>query len=91
VAAPSASWRNYLPLLPGCQAAFGARINILSSKIEINMTICGLCQNNEAIQKNSHIFPRFMGVSMLHSMTGSRRGYKIAIDDGIFKPCAIAP
>lgn len=47
------------------------------------MEICKLCLKREATQKNSHIFPRFMGVSMLITAKGLRKGYKITSHNGI--------
>lgn len=47
------------------------------------MHICKLCLNREATQKNSHIFPRFMGVTMLITEKGLRKGYRISSHEGI--------
>jgi len=49
------------------------------------MELCKLCQIREATQKNSHIFPKFMGISMLNSNEGLRKGYKITSFKGIFQ------
>lgn len=49
------------------------------------MTICRLCKIKEATQKNSHIIPKFMGISMLTSSDGLRKGYKITSFHGIFR------
>jgi len=46
------------------------------------MEICRLCLTKEATQKNSHIFPKFMGVSMLIAEKGLRKGYKISSHHG---------
>lgn len=47
------------------------------------MEICTLCLKNNATQRNSHIFPKFMGTTMLASTDGLRKGYKITTHSGI--------
>jgi hypothetical protein len=47
------------------------------------MNYCKLCNKNEATKTNSHIFPRFMGVSMLETNDGYRKGYKISSKSGV--------
>lgn len=49
------------------------------------MNYCKLCKINEATKTNSHIFPRFLGVTMLAAEDGSRKGYKISSKDGLIK------
>jgi hypothetical protein len=49
------------------------------------MNYCRLCTKNEATKTNSHIFPKFLGVSMLESKDGARKGYKISSKDGLNK------
>lgn len=49
------------------------------------MTLCKLCQIREATQKNSHILPKFMGISMLINKEGLRKSYKITSFKGIFQ------
>lgn len=49
------------------------------------MELCKLCKIREATQKNSHIFPKFMGISMLVNKGGLRRGYKITSFNGLFQ------
>jgi hypothetical protein len=56
------------------------------------MILCNLCQSKEATQKNSHIFPKFMGTSMLISQKGPPKGFKITTDRGIYyKPFQDTP
>lgn len=40
------------------------------------MKICNLCKEMEATQKNSHIIPKFFGVSLLTTKDGKRKGFK---------------
>lgn len=47
------------------------------------MTICNLCKTKLATQKNSHIFPRFLGTSMLITQDGLRKGFKITSFNGL--------
>ena len=49
------------------------------------MNYCKLCEKKEATKTNSHIFPRFMGVSMLETVDGTRKGYKISTKTGLNK------
>lgn len=42
------------------------------------MNLCKLCKKRKATQTNSHIFPRFMGVSLLSTQDGKRKGFEIA-------------
>ncbi len=42
--------------------------------------LCLLCNTNLASQTNSHIFPRFMGVTMLTSSNNKREGYTTTTD-----------
>ncbi|MEZ5055504.1 MAG: hypothetical protein R2879_00560 [Saprospiraceae bacterium] len=39
--------------------------------------ICPLCNENRATKKSSHIFPRFMGVSIAKTSDGKRKGFTI--------------
>lgn len=43
----------------------------------VKMKKCTLCLVNNANKTNSHIFPRFMGVSLLTNSKGKREGYKL--------------
>jgi hypothetical protein len=52
------------------------------------MTHCSLCQIKEATKTNSHIFPKFMGESMLITKDSKRKGFKISSKDGISKKSA---
>lgn len=41
------------------------------------MKICTLCESNPATKKNSHIFPRFLGISLLTTPDNKRKGFTI--------------
>lgn len=41
------------------------------------MKTCNLCLKNKADQKNSHIFPKFLGVSLIETTGGKRKGFRI--------------
>ncbi|WP_313269385.1 hypothetical protein [Epilithonimonas vandammei] len=43
------------------------------------MIKCYLCKSEEATQKNSHIVPKFLGISLVTSDDGKRKGYKLDI------------
>jgi hypothetical protein len=49
------------------------------------MTICKLCKVQEATQRNSHITPKFMGISMIKSSDGLHKGYKFTSFKGSFR------
>lgn len=49
------------------------------------MKICKLCLLREAKQKNSHIVPRFMGVTLLENLDGTRKGFKVDNDPNFLK------
>jgi hypothetical protein len=44
------------------------------------MKKCNLCLTREATQENSHIVPRFMGVTILENPDGKRKGFKLDND-----------
>ena len=47
------------------------------------MALCNLCKIREATKTNSHIFPKFLGVSMLNTKGGTKKAYKISSRDGL--------
>jgi hypothetical protein len=47
------------------------------------MTRCSLCQIKKATKTNSHIFPKFMGESMLITEDSKRKAFKISSRNGI--------
>lgn len=49
------------------------------------MDYCRLCRSKKASKTNSHIFPKFLGVSMIETNDGSRKGFKISSKDGLNK------
>ncbi len=44
------------------------------------MRLCNLCKTEEATQKNSHIVPRYFGVSLLTTKDKKRKGFEINKD-----------
>jgi hypothetical protein len=49
------------------------------------MKRCNLCLTREATQENSHIVPRFMGVTILENPDGIRKGFKLDNDPNFLK------
>lgn len=45
------------------------------------MKKCNLCKIGEADQKNSHIFPRYMGVNLLKNSDEKRKGLKMHFEN----------
>lgn len=55
------------------------------------MKTCKLCLKNEATKKNSHIFPKFIGRSLIKTNSGKQKGFEIDIDSKNNKPFQDTP